>query len=363
MSLFATLFQRFRRFPFWSQAFITLGSAGILVVLWSACGLPAPPPPNPPPPPLSAPPLMAPRLELSDNFGAVFSLTFSPTSQWLAAGTGDKQIHLFDISRNEVLRTMSGHLQVVKGLAFSPDGKVLASASLDRTIKLWDTSTGDEIRTLSGHLSGVSGVAFSPDGLTLASASWDTTVILWDVHSGNQLQKLSGHTDKVNAVAFSPDGRLLASASDDGSVRLWDPQSGKLVRSLPGVDARVESVAFSPDSKFLASCASRNHLSKTSHYGGIRVWDLEVKGPVSGFEKDHNNVHMLAFKPDGTILASAEWSLNPHENSSVAFWDVKNHVVLNRFDVDHHGELYTIAYSSDGRWLASGGSTGRIRLW
>ena len=362
MSLLAMLFQRFQRFPFWSQVVITLGSVGILVVLWSACGLPAPPP-RPAPPPLSAPPLLAPRLELSGNFGAVFSLAFSPTSQWLAAGTGDNQIHLFDISRNEVLRTMSGHLQIVKGLAFSPDGKILASGSLDKTIKLWDTSTGNEIRTLSGHSGGTSGVAFSPDGLTLASASWDTTVILWDVHSGNQLQKLSGHTDKVNAVAFSPDGRLLASASDDGSVRLWDSQTGKLVRALPDVNARVESVAFSPDGKFLASGASRNHLSKASHYGGIRVWDLKVMGAVSAFEKYHDNVHMLAFKPDGTVLASAEWPLNPHENSFVAFWDVKNHVVLNRFDVDHFGELYAIAYSHDGRWLASGGRTGSIRLW
>jgi WD40 repeat protein len=357
MSLSAVLFQRFQRFRFWSQAVITLGSVGILVVLWSACGLP-PPPPRPAPPPLSAP-----RLELSGNFGAVFSLAFSPTSQWLAAGTDDKQIHLFDVSRNEVLRTLSGHIQIVKGLAFSPDGKILASASLDKTIKLWDTSTGNEIRTLSGHLSGVSGVAFSPDGLTLASSSWDTSVIIWDVHSGNLLQRLPEHTDKVNAVAFSRDGRLLASASDDGTVLLWDPQAGKLVRSLPKVNARVESLAFSPDGKFLASGASRNHRSQASHYGGIRVWDLDRMAAEPAFEKYRGNIHMLAFKPDGTVLASAEWPSDPRGNSFVTFWDVKNLVVLNRFDVDRFGDLYAIAYSHDGRWLASGGRSGRIHLW
>jgi WD40 repeat protein len=357
MSLTARKFERFRRFPFWSQALITLGSAGILVVIWSACGLP-------PPPPRSAPPaLSSPRSELSGNFGAVFSLAFSPTSEWLAAGTVDKQIHVFDVSRNEVLRTMSGHIQIVKGLAFSPDGKILASGSLDKTIKLWDSSTGNEIRTLSGHSAGVTSVAFSPDGLILASSSWDASVIIWDVHSGNLLQKLSGHTDKVNSVAFSPDGSLLASASDDGSVRLWDAQTGKLDRSLPEVNARVESLAFSPDGKFLASGASRNHLSKSSHYGGIRVWDLEVMSAVSAFEKYRGNIRMLAFKPDGTVLAGAEWPSDPRWNSFVTFWDVKNHVVLSRFDVERFGELYAITYSHDGRWLASGGLSGRIRLW
>ncbi len=133
--------------------------------------------------------------------------------------------------------------------------------------------------------------------------------------------------------------------------------------SLPEVNARVECVAFSPDGKFLASGASRNLQSQTSHYGGIRVWDIEVMSAVSAFEKYRGNIHMLAFKPDGTVLAGAEWPSDPRPNSFVTFWDVKERVVINRFDVERFGELYTISYSHDGRWLASGGRSGRIRLW
>jgi WD40 repeat protein len=357
MKLPANLLGSFKAFPFWLQACVTFGCVTILVAVWSACGLP-PPSPRPAPPPLSSP-----RLELSANNGAVFSLAFSPTAEWLAAGTGDKQIHVFDVFKNEELRTMSGHLQIVKGLAFSPDGRILASASLDKSIKLWATSTGNEIRTLSGHLSGVSCVAFSPDGRSLATSSWDTSVILWDVSSGNQLQKLSGHTEKVNAVAFSPDGRFLASGSDDGTVRLWDPQTGKLVRALPEVNARVESVAFSPDSKLLALGASRNHRNRASRYGAIQVWDLELMTEKPTLEKYRGNVHMVAFNPDGIVLASAEWPLDLRLNSFITFWDTKRFFVMSRFDVERFGELYTIAYSHDGHWLASGGRSGRIQLW
>lgn len=354
MNLTGRLLERFRRFPFWTQTVITLGSVGILVALWSACGGPAP---------RVAPPLSSPRLELSGDFGTIFSLAFSPTSGWLAVGTGDTQIHAFDVSTNQVLRAMSGHIKIVKALAFSPDGKILASASMDKTIKLWDTSTGSEIRTLSEHTAGVSGVAFSPDGRTLASSSYDATIILWDVSSGNLLQKLTGHTDHVNSVAFRPDGRIVASASDDGSVRLWDPQTGILIRSLPEANARVESVAFSPDGTYLAWGASRNFNSRARHYGALRIWNLETMSLESGFRSYRGDVRMVAFRPDGAALAVAEWPWDSKLDSFITLRNVKNQGVLERYDVERGGELYAIAYSKDGRWLASGGRSGRIHLW
>ena len=65
----------------------------------------------------------------------------------------------------------------------------------------------------------------------------------------------------------------------------------------------------------------------------------------------------------GKSLPSPNGPRTKRSNSFVTFWDVKNHVVLNRLDADRFGELYAIAYSKDGRWLASGGLSGRIHLW
>ena len=81
----------------------------------------------------------------------------------------------------------------------------LASGSIDKTIKLWNATTGECLRTLDGHSSYVHSVAFSPDGTTLASGSYDMTIKLWNTNTGECLRTLEGHGDYVRSVAFSPD--------------------------------------------------------------------------------------------------------------------------------------------------------------
>jgi WD40 repeat protein len=76
----------------------------------------------------------------------------------------------------------------------SPDGRTLASGSADQTVKLWDVASGQVLRTLTGHADIVFSVAFSADGRTLAAGSSDNKVKLWDLSSGQLLRTLTGHT-------------------------------------------------------------------------------------------------------------------------------------------------------------------------
>ncbi|WP_193943576.1 trypsin-like peptidase domain-containing protein [Sphaerospermopsis aphanizomenoides] len=117
---------------------------------------------------------------LTGHSESFISVAFSPDGKTLASGSWDNTIKLWDVATGKSIATLTGHSFVVNSVAFSPDGKTLASSgSFDNTIKLWDVVTGKSIATLTGHSFGVNSVAFSPDGKTLASGSGDDTIKLW----------------------------------------------------------------------------------------------------------------------------------------------------------------------------------------
>jgi WD40 repeat protein len=87
-------------------------------------------------------------------------------------------------------------------MAFSPDAKFLATGSRDKTIKLWDALSGKELRQLKGHSSNVFGVSWSGDGAYLASAGRDKLVKIWNPHTGECLITLTGHADNARSVEF-----------------------------------------------------------------------------------------------------------------------------------------------------------------
>jgi serine/threonine protein kinase len=161
--------------------------------------------------------------------------------------------------------TLRGHQGYVSSVSFSPDGKFLASGSGDRTVKVWEVGSWREVATLRGHWGYVYSVSFSSDGKFLASGSWDKTVKVWEVGSWREVATLRGHQGWVFSVSFSPDGKFLASGSGDKTVKVWEVGRWREVATLRGHQGRVYSVSFSPDGNFLASGSS----DKT-----VKVWEV-----------------------------------------------------------------------------------------
>ena len=279
---------------------------------------------------------------------SVFTVAFSPDGETVAIGSRDGNIYLSDLNTGELKFTLTGHSEDVQRVVFSPDGKTLASSSyIDETVRIWDVHTGEHRRTLTGHTGDIEGLAFSPDGKTLVSSgSGDGTIRFWNVRIGGETDTVAGHTDYVYSVAFNPDGKFVASGYADGSIRFWDVVTGLPLQTFKAPNYEASCLVFSEDGKILACASGLDILLQDAHTGEEK---MRLTGHTWG-------MHSMVLSPDGNILASGS------EDMTIRLWDMhtgEHKKTLN----GHKHRVYSVAFSPDGETLVSGSDDNTIRLW
>ena len=314
--------------------------------------------------------------------GMVESVAFSPDERYLASGSSDSTVRIWNLESGES-RVLEGHTGWINSVYFSPDGRQLASGSEDGTVRIWDLESGED-RVLKDNAGVIYSVSFSSDGRQLASGASDRRVRIWDLESGES-RVFKGHTGIVYSVAFSPDGRRLVSGSSDSTVRIWDLESGES-RVFKGPGGVVFSVVFSPDGGQLISCSS---------YGSVRIWDIE-SGYCHNMEDHAGAVYSVAYSPERRWLACGFldgrvqiWNLESGEIhaleghaswvKSVAFSSSGRRIASSSVDLSIQiwdlesgesrvlegpgGWVNGVAFSPNGRQLANGVSDGTVRIW
>ncbi len=283
---------------------------------------------------------------------------WSPDGRWIATSSNDFAARIWDAQTGNLRFTLSGHAGTVYALDWSPDSARLVTGSADGTAKVWaiaDSGT-EELLSLSAQdmRGGINGVAFSADGQQVMTGDQAITAVkVWDVSVSGDAEwaNLSGNPVSWTGVAFSGDGRRLVASSGGGSVTVWDPQTWTALRTInshgPPDDPRGTDVN-------VIDMTSDGSLIATGGGETVKVWNAETGEMVFTVRHD-GGVREVAWSADGTLLASA-----------TDYGDVATIVDRSGEEVatlrEEPGFFFAeLAFSPDGRLLASGAD--QVRIW
>ena len=259
----------------------------------------------------------------------------SPDSLNLASGSGGQggknEVHLWSLTKETPLATLSGHTGRVCRVEFDPSGKYLASASFDTTWRLWDIETTTELLLQEGHSREVFTVSYNTDGSLLASGGFDSIGRIWDLRTGRTVMILDGHIREIYSLDWGVDGYRVLSGSGDGWVKCWDIRA---VRNIGGIGAHNGNVS---DLRWFkgAGIGAASHLDVKMKNGVKQETTPKKAGTFfvsSGFDKNVN------------IFSADDWSLAKTLSG-------------------HSGNVLSVDVSQDAKWIASSGHDRTVKLW
>lgn len=332
----------------------------------------------------------------------IYSVTYSPDGERILSASGDGTIGIWHAGAGSLLCTLPAALRVHTAM-FSPDGKIIASGGNDGVVRLWRSDTLQLLHEYSQHTNSINCLAFAAGGSLIFSGSEDRTVRVWDTRSGRCVHVID-HDSAVHALVISPDGSQFASGSgeiirhhSDPNVRLWSASNFRLMGVFGGHDVRVNCLAYAPNRLDLASGGAdgrvfiwnteteafdlrlRNHereihdlavspngahVATSSEERAIRLWGVgrrlqsrtllldEVQDPNVFVQADQ-----IAFSPSGNLFACSDsWQ------HTIRMWDVSTGRLMRSLP-GHEDHVYALAFSPDGKLIASGARDGKLFVY
>lgn len=285
----------------------------------------------------------------SGGTSSIRASAFSPDGRWLATGSEDNGVRLWDAETGKAHGGALEHDASVVGVAFVHGEPLFASLTSTGWLRFWRTEDAAPLAPPTRANEVASALAFSPTGPRFAVVSIDRLQVYSDRGQDRPSWENTGQGILFMSVAFSPDGRRIVTSGEEDKVRVWDAETGAELRMIP-IGGPVASVVFSPDGKRLVTVGG--DLDETPQLRNVpSVWDAETGARVFATEGHTQVGRSAAFSADGKWLATASL------DGTVRLWhpdDGRPAIVLGV-----ENESHSVAFSPDSRRLFVGLASGR----
>jgi WD40 repeat protein len=279
---------------------------------------------------------------------AVVAVAISPDSNFVATGSKDKSIKLWDLRNGREVRNFLGHQATVSALQFSADGRWLVSGSRDNTVRGWDVLSGKEIFTISApEETFITAIAIDPGMKFFATAgygrTYGDTVYVYDFKTRRKLAALPANPDKGLGygvdVVISPDGKWMGLGEDNRVATVFNTQDWKKVYQFDFTEGWCggcgTKLTFSPDSRT---------VYMASHNGPVKKYSLHDGKLLHVYEEKPDELSGLAISPNGRWLARAT-------EENVVVWDEASGQEITRLDAEEQGLFHSVAFTLDSKKL------------
>ncbi|WP_462324017.1 WD40 repeat domain-containing protein [Desulfoplanes sp.] len=277
--------------------------------------------------------------------GAIFALDIAPNGRMVAVGgwMGDKadgadmgRVFLLSLPQGRPIKVLEHAPSPVHALAFSPDNRFLAVGSQDGFIRIWDVDRGGLVHGFHGHAGAVRSLAWIDSG-RFVSGGDDGKILAWGVDGLVNLGVLSGHTDRVACLAVSPQGNTLFSGGYDKSVREWDLATMRYVRQLTVQAGPVLGLSFNRDGSRVLVTSGGMGRGRTR----CVVLDRETARMQTLFLEHAGGVEVGRFIPGTSLAATAG------QDRTVFLWDTGTGKVRHRL-TGHGRAIVSARFALEG---------------
>jgi predicted NACHT family NTPase len=286
-----------------------------------------------------------PKQTLNEDNGRVASITFRPGTRSLFSGHSDGTVRSWDLI-NRSSKVLYKHSGMVRWLAFSQNQPYLASGSDDKTIIIWDVDQKKQIHSLKGHTGSVLSIDFHPTEPTLVSGGDDSSIKFWDIKTGQCSNTQTGNNSGVYALTFDNKTDCLYICIGDGSLKSCElKKNNDLWKVILEGEDTVCAAAFEPINK--------NKIVTGRYSGSVKI--INFDGQKKDLMPHEDLVWSVALTPDGSMVATAGYDKKIH---------IHNLCTEEKFTLkDSQGDVvWSIAFSSNEQ-LASGGTDKLVRIW